>query len=70
MLKLVALITLFLIAQVPESKANFADYYLDYFGLRDTYIPYFNDDLGKIEEYKSKSLSSREYVVNLIRFKI
>ena len=54
MLKILVLTVLVILCEVQQSKADFFGYYLDYFGLRDKYIPIINDDMDKIQEYKSE----------------
>uniref|UniRef100_A0A5K3FN59 Uncharacterized protein n=1 Tax=Mesocestoides corti TaxID=53468 RepID=A0A5K3FN59_MESCO len=53
MLKIVVLL-LTLLCLLPNSEADFFGYYLDYFGLRDRYIPFINDDMDAINKYKGK----------------
>nr|CDS33236.1 expressed conserved protein [Hymenolepis microstoma] len=60
MLKFVVIAALILISQVPDVKADFVGYYLDYFGLRTTYIPYINDDWEKIKEYREQKQKAKE----------
>ncbi|VDN97641.1 unnamed protein product [Rodentolepis nana] len=60
MLKFVVIAALILISQVPDAEADLAGYYLDFFGLRTTYIPYLNDDLEKIKEHREQKEKARE----------
>ena len=57
MLKILALLLLGIICQVPVTKAEFFDNYLDYLNLRDTYIPFINDDMDKINFHKGKCVN-------------
>ncbi|EUB62808.1 hypothetical protein ECG_06839 [Echinococcus granulosus] len=60
MLKVLALLLLNLVCHVPSSRANFFGYYLDYFNLRDKYIPYINDNMEEINRHKELSRKARE----------
>ncbi|VUZ54719.1 unnamed protein product [Hymenolepis diminuta] len=60
MIKLLVIAALIIIFQVPESKADILGYYLQYFGLRDIYIPYINGDIEKIKQYREEKQKARE----------
>ncbi|VDM32048.1 unnamed protein product [Hydatigera taeniaeformis] len=60
MLKVLVILSLTLAYHVPSSRAGFFDYYLDYFNLRDKYIPFINDDMDSVNRYKELKKKARE----------
>lgn len=56
MLKTLALLLFILVCHAPSSRADFLGYYLDYFNLRDKYIPFLNDDMESINRHKGTRL--------------
>ncbi|KAL5960769.1 hypothetical protein TSMEX_011438 [Taenia solium] len=60
MLKTLTLLLLILVCQMPSSRADFFGYYLDYFNLRDKYIPFLNDDVETINRHKELKKKARE----------
>ncbi|KAL5108098.1 hypothetical protein TcWFU_008588 [Taenia crassiceps] len=54
------LLLLTLVCHAPSSRADFLGYYLDYFNLRDKYIPFINDDVESVNRHKELKRKARE----------
>ncbi|VDK31465.1 unnamed protein product [Taenia asiatica] len=67
MFKALTLLLLIPVCQVPSSRAEFFGYYLDYFNLRDKYIPFLNDDVESINRHKGMHLLSQAWYKGLLR---